>query len=83
MDEALRLDIAKADGKASAILCLQAALISMLVKRGALSTEEAATLAGIASQALANLDVSADARAFAEGALKGFSQSWSQLVTRN
>jgi hypothetical protein len=83
-EEQLRADLAEAIGKASAGLCLQAAIVAALVDNGSLSRADAATLAAHATVALhATFGISDDAKMIGESALRGFSTSWTKLVTRN
>ncbi len=82
-EEVLRGDVAEALGKATALICLQAALVATLVTKNILSIEDAASLTGIASDTLSALEgLSEDARVLAESALRGFAQSWTKRVTR-
>jgi hypothetical protein len=84
VDDELRLGISEAVGKATASLCVQAALIATLSQKNLLTADEVATLAGIASATLSQLTgVHPDVRTVAEGVLRGFSQSWVKPVTRN
>jgi hypothetical protein len=83
-EEKLKADIAEAIGKASASLCLHASLVATLVKSGALTKPDAATLAAVASTSLrATFDLSNDAKMIGESALRGCSASWTGLVTKN
>lgn len=84
MDEELEVALAEATGKASASLFLNAALVAALVVRGILPREDAATLAADATTALlATEGLSDDAKLIGQGALRGFSRTWTRLVTRN
>jgi hypothetical protein len=79
-----RLGISEAVGKATASLCIQAALIATLTQKNMLTADEVATLGGIASVTLSQLTgVHPDVRTVAESILRGFSQSWVKPVTRN
>jgi predicted transcriptional regulator len=83
-NDELRVDLAEAIGKASASLCLNAAIVAALVARGALSREDAATLAAHATEALrATAGLSDDAKEIGETCLRGYSRSWTRLVARN
>ena len=80
----LRLDVAEALGKATALICLQTALVAALKAKGVLTDSEVATLSGVASETLVAMEgVPDDARELAQSALRGFALSWSKRVTRN
>ena len=49
-DDELRLGISEAVGKATASLCVQAALIATLSQKNLLTADEVATLAGIVTR---------------------------------
>jgi hypothetical protein len=80
----LRLDVAEALGKATALICLQTALVAALKAKGVLTDSEVATLSGVANETLVAMEgVPDDARELAQSALRGFALSWSKRVTRN
>jgi hypothetical protein len=83
-EEELRLDIAEALGKATAAICLEAALTAVLVKKRLLTIPDAAELTGIANQTLKDMEgLSHEARELAESALRGFAGSYTKRITRN
>jgi hypothetical protein len=80
----LRLDVAEALGKATALICLQTALVAALKAKGVLTDSELATLSGVANETLVAMEgVPDDARELAQSALRGFASSWLKRVTRN
>lgn len=82
--EEYEIDKAEWQGKATAALCVQAALVAQLVSKKLITRDEAASLAAAASQALQEIPgLSEDAKTLGESAIKGFSQSWSKLVVRH
>jgi hypothetical protein len=84
MDEETRLDLDDAIGKSNALLCLLPALVGMLVEKKLLAHADAALLTGLASAALKIApNMSDDARALGESALKGFAGAWTAHVTRH
>ncbi len=83
-EEGIAIDIAEASGKATASLCLHAALVGSLVRKGLLSMEDAAELTGVSNEMLRGFDGLSDgARTLAEASLRGFAQAWTKHVTRN
>ena len=72
------------DGKATALICVQGALVRMLLRKGVLKNEDVATLSGEATMVLAEMPgLSADVQAIATSCLRGFAQSWTKAVTTN
>jgi hypothetical protein len=83
-EEKLEADMAEAIGKATASLCLNAAMVAALVAGNAISREDVATLAAAATAALqATPELSPGAKMIGEAALRGLSSSWIKLVPRN
>jgi hypothetical protein len=52
----LRLDVAEALGKATALICLQTALVAALKAKGVLTDSEVATLSGVANETLVAME---------------------------
>jgi hypothetical protein len=78
------LDSAEAIGKATASVCVQTALVRLLLRRGLLTPEDVATLAGEAETALGLMGgLSEESIVLAQSALRGFAQSWTKPVTKN
>jgi hypothetical protein len=83
-EEGLEIDIAEAIGKATAAICLEGALVAVLVTKGILTNGEAAELTGLADVALTELEgIPDDVRLLAASALRGFAGSWTKHVTKN
>jgi hypothetical protein len=83
-DEQLRTDLAEAIGKGTAAICIQSALMGMLVAKQVISPEDAATIAGLAQRALEQLtELSPEGRYMADSALRGFARTWTKNVKRN
>jgi hypothetical protein len=83
-EEELRVDIADALGKATAVICIQVALLATLVNKKVLTKDEAATLTALANQSLEVIPgVSDDVKMIAESTLRGFAKTWTKHVTRN
>ena len=83
-EEAIRLDIAEAIGKATAAICLQSAFVGVLIAKGVITVADAATVSGVAGEALSTMEgVPPDARELAEAAIRGFASSCTKRVTRN
>jgi hypothetical protein len=85
MDEQeLRLDTAEALGKATALICIQTALVTTLKVKGLLTDADVATLTGVANETLSEMrGVPDDALELAQSALRGLAKSWTKRVTRN
>jgi hypothetical protein len=49
-EEGLRLDIAEALGKATAIICIQTALVTTLQVKGVLTADDVGSLSGVANE---------------------------------
>jgi hypothetical protein len=81
-DEDARIDIAEAIGKASAAVCLQSALVETLRRKGILSDEEIATLTGLASISLRNMELSEDAAELAEASLRGVAKTYAKPLSK-
>jgi hypothetical protein len=80
----LRADLAEALGKATAMICIQTALVATLKAKGILADSDVASLSGLANDALTALpDVPDDARVVAHAALRGLAKAWTRRVTRN
>jgi len=83
-DELYRLYIVEALGKADACICIQSALVAMLINNKLMTMADAATLSGLASETLKEMQgVRADARVMAESAIRGFAKSCTKRLTRN
>jgi hypothetical protein len=73
MDEKIEADISEALGKATAVICIQAALIEMLGSKNLLASDDVSTLLGLANGTLEHLPgVSDGSRLMAQAALRGF-----------
>ena len=82
-EEELRVDIADALGKATAVICIQVALLATLVNKKVLTKDEG-TLTALANQSLEVMPgVSDDVKMMAESTLRGFAKTWTKHVTRN
>jgi len=83
-EEGIRLDIAEALGKINALLMIQNALIARLFTKRILSEEDAATIAGVAGEALSDMEgLSEEARELAQSALRGYAKTSTKRVTKN
>jgi hypothetical protein len=83
-EEGLRIDIAEALGKATAAICLQAAIVAMFVNKRLMTIEDAAELTGLASLTLQEMsDLPDDAKLLAESALRGFAASYTKRIRQN
>jgi hypothetical protein len=83
-EEGMQIDIAEAMGKANAAICIQGAIVAMLVTAGVLSEADIATISGIASQALSGMEgVNDGAKELGQSALRGFAKTWTKFVVKN
>jgi hypothetical protein len=78
------IEVADAIGKATAAVCIQAALVRLLLRKRLIAPADVATLAGEAETALGLMaGLSAEAIELAQASLRGFSQAWTKAVTTN
>jgi hypothetical protein len=83
-EEKMSVDIAEALGKSNAVICLQSALIAMLVNKRVMTMADAAELTGVANEILKQMeDISDDARVIAEASLRGLSRSYVRRIKTN
>lgn len=82
-EEELAIKLDTAIGMANAVICIQTALATALHLKGIVSAEELATLPAVAKELLQASEITVGERTMAESTLRGISQAWSSVVTRN
>lgn len=75
--------LAETLGKSSAALAVQSATVAMLIKKGVLTIEDAATISGYASLATKSFEFPPPIQQVADAALSGFAQSLTSLLSKN
>ena len=83
-EEGMLIDIADVRGVATAAICVQVAIVAMLVRESRLTIAQAAELTGVADTLLASWpNLPPDALALGRHALAGFAASLLREITRH
>jgi len=80
----IELGIAEAIGKSTAAMCIQTAMVRLLLRTAVISAEDVATLGGEAEMALTSTaGLSEEAMELAMAALRGCTKKWTEAITKN
>lgn len=82
-EEGFALDIIEAKAKATAATCVQVTMIAMLVNKGVLTQDDAATIYGIAGLALAESTNSEQEKELGKAVLSGAVKSVLKLIQQH
>jgi hypothetical protein len=83
-EEESQIDVAEANGKATATFCLLGALIIMLAKKGVITADEAAELTGQASAGLKAMpELPEDVQFLADSCLRGLAKSLTRTLAKH
>jgi hypothetical protein len=83
-EEGMLIDLAEARGTATAVVCIQSAIVAMLVQENRLTVAQAVEVSGLADTLLTSLtSLPPDVREMARRALSGFASGYTKLLPRH